>query len=160
MDQAYRPAGATADPGLDTQRLTAQRNIVLRSGSPHNYLRMVEHIVALRMGCGIDNLMIETDSGDPPLFDRGSLDLVEAPRPRGAGTRRARGHGPSRAGDHHGRPWRLCDPALAEQYQRKLRVDCAGTSPRRSAGSVSSSTSTVRTSATVPPRARMPRGGS
>lgn len=57
---------------------TAARNIVLRAGSPHNYLRMVEHIIALRLGLGIDNLLIETDSGDPPLFDRSSLDLVEA----------------------------------------------------------------------------------
>lgn len=57
---------------------TTQRNIVLCSGSPHNYMRMVEHIVALRNGLDIDNLMIRMDSGDPPLFDRGSLDLVEA----------------------------------------------------------------------------------
>ena len=53
-------------------------NIVLRSGSPHNYIRMVEHIIALKMGLSIDNLMIRIDSGDPPLFTRGSLDLVEA----------------------------------------------------------------------------------
>ena len=57
---------------------TSQRNIVLRSGSPHNYLRMVEHIVALRLGMGVDDVAVETDAGDPPLFDRGSLDLVEA----------------------------------------------------------------------------------
>ena len=53
-------------------------NIVLRAGDPHNYVRMVEHIIALRMGLDIDNLMIKIDSGDPPLFDRGSLDLIEA----------------------------------------------------------------------------------
>lgn len=53
-------------------------NIVLRSGPPQNYIRLVEHIIALRMGLGVDNLMIRIDSGDPPLFDRGSLDLVEA----------------------------------------------------------------------------------
>lgn len=53
-------------------------NIVLRSGSPHNYIRLVEHIIALRYGFGVDNLMIKIDSGDPPLFDRGNLDLVEA----------------------------------------------------------------------------------
>lgn len=53
-------------------------NIVLRSGSPHNYVRMVEHLVSLRMGLGIDNLMIKIDSGDPPLFEQGSLDVVEA----------------------------------------------------------------------------------
>lgn len=57
---------------------TTVRNIVLCSGSPHNYMRMVEHIVALKNGLGIDNVMIRMDSGDPPLFDRGSLDLVEA----------------------------------------------------------------------------------
>ncbi|MDD4736502.1 MAG: UDP-3-O-acyl-N-acetylglucosamine deacetylase [Kiritimatiellae bacterium] len=52
-------------------------NIVLRSGSPHNYVRMVEHIVALKLGLGIDSLMVSLDSGDPPLFSRGSMDLVE-----------------------------------------------------------------------------------
>lgn len=53
-------------------------NIVLRSGSPHNYIRMAEHMIALRMGLGIDNLLIKIDSGDPPLFDHGSLELVDA----------------------------------------------------------------------------------
>jgi len=53
-------------------------NIVLRSGSPHNYIRMTEHMISLRMGMGIDNLMIKIDSGDPPLFDHGSTELVEA----------------------------------------------------------------------------------
>ncbi|MBN1670719.1 MAG: UDP-3-O-acyl-N-acetylglucosamine deacetylase [Kiritimatiellae bacterium] len=57
---------------------TTVRNIVLRSGSPHNYVRMVEHIIALRLGMLLDNVVIRLDSGDPPLFDRGSLDLVEA----------------------------------------------------------------------------------
>ncbi len=57
---------------------TTARNIVLRSGSPHNYMRMVEHIIALRVGMGLDNVMISVDSGDPPLFNRSSLDLVEA----------------------------------------------------------------------------------
>jgi len=53
-------------------------NIVLRAGGPHNYVRMVEHIIALRMGLDVDNLMIHINSGDPPLFGRGSLDLIEA----------------------------------------------------------------------------------
>lgn len=56
---------------------TTQRNIVLCSGSPHNYMRMVEHIVALKAGLGLDDVVVRTDSGDPPLFDRGSMDLVE-----------------------------------------------------------------------------------
>jgi len=53
-------------------------NIVLRSGSPHNYIRMVEHMVALKVGLHLDHIMIQIDSGDPPIFDRGSLDLIEA----------------------------------------------------------------------------------
>lgn len=57
---------------------TTARNIVLCSGSPHNYMRMVEHIVAMRLGIGLDNVVIKVDSGDPPLFDRSSLDMVEA----------------------------------------------------------------------------------
>ncbi len=57
---------------------TTLRNLVLCSGSPHNYMRMVEHIVALKVGMGIDDLVIRMDSGDPPLFDVGSLALVEA----------------------------------------------------------------------------------
>jgi len=57
---------------------TVVRNIVLHSGSQHNYMRMVEHIVALKLGMGLDNVMIRMDSGDPPLFDRSSMDLVEA----------------------------------------------------------------------------------
>ncbi|MBT3192382.1 MAG: hypothetical protein HN341_07485 [Verrucomicrobia bacterium] len=55
---------------------TVVRNIVLCSGSPHNYMRMVEHIVALKY-LGLDNVLIRMDSGDPPLFDRSSMDLVE-----------------------------------------------------------------------------------
>ena len=53
-------------------------NIVMRSGGSHNYVRMVEHIVAMKMAMGIENVMIRIDSGDPPLFDRGSMDLVDA----------------------------------------------------------------------------------
>lgn len=57
---------------------TTVRNIVLCSGSPHNYMRMVEHIIALKDGLAVDNVLIKMDSGDPPLFDRSSMDLVEA----------------------------------------------------------------------------------
>ena len=57
---------------------TSARNIVLRAGPPHNYLRMGEHIVALRLGLGVDNVRLAIAGGDPPLFDRSSLDLVEA----------------------------------------------------------------------------------
>lgn len=57
---------------------TTVRNIVLACGSPHNYMRMVEHIVALRVGLGVDHVVIRMDSGDPPLFERSSMPLVEA----------------------------------------------------------------------------------
>ncbi len=62
---------------------TSARNIVLRAGSPHNYLRMVEHIIALRLGLGVDDVRLAIAGGDPPLFDRSSLDLVEAVRKAG-----------------------------------------------------------------------------
>ncbi len=67
------------DTKVDISNLwTSAQNLVLRSGSPHNYLRMVEHIVALKCGLGIDDMLIKVRSGDPPLFDQSSLPLVNA----------------------------------------------------------------------------------
>ena len=67
------------DTAVDIANLwTSARNLVLRSGSPHNYLRMVEHIIALKAGLGLDNVVLKTNSGDPPLFDDSSLPLVKA----------------------------------------------------------------------------------
>ena len=67
------------DTAVDIANLwTSARNLVLRSGSPHNYLRMVEHIVALKVGLGLDDIVISTNSGDPPLFNESSLPLVQA----------------------------------------------------------------------------------
>lgn len=57
---------------------TAQRSIVLRCGNEHNYVRMAEHIIAQRLGLGVDNMMVSIESGDPPLFDVGSMPIVEA----------------------------------------------------------------------------------
>lgn len=57
---------------------TSAQNLVLRSGSPHNYLRMVEHIIALKLGLGLDDVLLKVNSGDPPLFDQSSLPLVKA----------------------------------------------------------------------------------
>lgn len=72
------------DTAVDIANLwTSARNLVLRSGSPHNYLRMVEHIVALKGGLGLDDVVIKTNSGDPPLFDDSSLPLVKAVRSAG-----------------------------------------------------------------------------
>ncbi len=72
----YLPVGVAVNNVWTTGGVVS--NIVLRSGPPSNYIRMVEHIIALRLGMEIDNVLIEMDSGDPPLFERGSLDLVEA----------------------------------------------------------------------------------
>lgn len=67
------------DTFVDISNLwTSAQNLVLRSGSPHNYLRMVEHIIALKTGLGIDDVLIKVRSGDPPLFDQSSTPLVEA----------------------------------------------------------------------------------
>ena len=67
------------DTKVDIANLwTSAQNLVLRSGSEHNYLRMVEHIVALKCGLGVDNVLLKVNSGDPPLFDQSSLPLVKA----------------------------------------------------------------------------------
>ena len=67
------------DTKVDIANLwTSAQNLVLRSGSAHNYLRMVEHIIALKCGLGVDNVLLRVNSGDPPLFDQSSLPLVEA----------------------------------------------------------------------------------
>ena len=67
------------DTKVDIANLwTSARNLVLRSGSPHNYLRMVEHIVALKVGLGIDDVLLKVNSGDPPLFEPSSLPLIKA----------------------------------------------------------------------------------
>ena len=72
------------DTSVDIANLwTSARNLVLRSGSPHNYLRMVEHIVALKAGLGLDNVVLKTNSGDPPLFDDSSSPMVDAVRRAG-----------------------------------------------------------------------------
>ena len=56
---------------------TASRSIVLRSGGPHNYVRMTEHIIAQRLGLFLDGVRIQMGKGDPPLFDVGSMPIVE-----------------------------------------------------------------------------------
>ena len=80
FDRADRPEDLPTRVSVRNVWTTGQivSNIVLRSGDPHNYCRMVEHIIALMPGLGLDRLTVKIDSGDPPLFERGSLDLVEA----------------------------------------------------------------------------------
>ena len=80
LDRTDLPGSLPIRVGISNVWTTGQivSNIVLRSGNPHNYVRMVEHIISLRMGMGVDNVMIKVDSGDPPLFERGSLDLIDA----------------------------------------------------------------------------------
>ena len=67
------------DTKVDIANLwTSAQNLVLRSGSPHNYLRMVEHIIALKAGLGLDDVVLKVNSGDPPLFDESSTPLIGA----------------------------------------------------------------------------------
>ena len=54
------------------------RNIVIDETNNSNYVRLIEHIIALKAGIDIDSLMICVDSNDPPLFEAGSRDLIAA----------------------------------------------------------------------------------
>ena len=116
------------DTRVDIANLwTSAQNLVLRSGSAHNYLRMVEHIIALKCGLGVDNVLLKVNSGDPPLFDQSSHPLVHAMQTAGivetaepatyVTVREPIAFGGSR-GD-----FLLFLPA--ENGERKLRIDCA-----------------------------------
>ncbi len=105
---------------------TVLRNIVLCSGSPHNYMRMVEHIIALKY-LGLDNVVIRMDFGDPPLFDRSSMDLVEAIEQAGIVTQHEPAicvtvKEPVTVVDQNG-GFLTLEPAAAGN--RRLTVDCA-----------------------------------
>lgn len=116
------------DTFVDISNLwTSAQNLVLRSGSPHNYLRMVEHIIALKTGLGLDDVLLKVNSGDPPLFDQSSLPLVEAVEQAGVidcpGTA---GYVTVKEPVAFGGPrgdFLLFLPA--ERGARKLRIDCA-----------------------------------
>lgn len=106
---------------------TSAQNLVLRSGSPHNYLRMVEHIIALKAGLGLDDVLLKVKSGDPPLFDDSSSPLVDAVE--AAGITESGGDAtfvtvrePVAFGGKRG-DFLLFLPA--ENGERNLRVDCA-----------------------------------
>ena len=116
------------DTRVDIANLwTSAQNLVLRSGSPHNYLRMVEHIVALKAGLGVDDVLLKVNSGDPPLFDQSSLPLIKAMEHAGI----VRGEGeatyltvkePVAFGGSRG-DFLLFFPA--RDGERNLRIDCA-----------------------------------
>ena len=106
---------------------TSAQNLVLRSGSPHNYLRMVEHIIALKCGLGVDDVLIKVNSGDPPLFDQSSLPLVKAMENAGLVERSEDAtyvtvKEPVGFGGKRG-DFLLFFPA--EKGSRNLRIDCA-----------------------------------
>ena len=119
---------AQLDTAVDIANLwTSAQNLVLRSGSPHNYLRMVEHIVALKTGLGVDDVLLKTDSGDPPLFDQSSLPLVKAMEhakvvETGAEATHVTVREPVAFGGKRG-DFLLFLPA--EDGERNLRIDCA-----------------------------------
>ena len=56
LDRADLPNSLPIRVGIANVWTTGQivSNIVLRSGNPHNYVRMVEHLICLRMGMGVD----------------------------------------------------------------------------------------------------------
>ncbi|MCK5803911.1 MAG: UDP-3-O-acyl-N-acetylglucosamine deacetylase [Lentisphaeria bacterium] len=105
-----------------------KRSIVLRSGSAHNYLRMIEHIIALRLGIGLDDAMVRVHGGDPPLFNAGSAPIIDAIRQVGLVTN------PDRPLTY----WTVKEPVTLmgpsgsflhvsppEEGNRKLSIDCA-----------------------------------
>ncbi len=105
---------------------TSAQNLVLRSGSEHNYLRMVEHIIALKNGLGLDDVVLKVNSGDPPLFDQSSLPLVKAVEhgkivPREAPATFVTVKEPVAFGGRRG-DFLLFFPA--EQGETNLRIDC------------------------------------
>ena len=116
------------DTKVDISNLwTSAQNLVLRSGSEHNYLRMVEHIIALKCGLGVDDIVLKVRSGDPPLFDQSSLPLVKAienarivESPESASYVTVRE--PVAFGGKRG-DFLLFLPA--ENGERRLRIDCA-----------------------------------
>lgn len=116
------------DTQIDIGNLwTSARNLVMRSGSPHNYLRMVEHIVALKLGLGLDDVLLKVNSGDPPLFDQSSYPLVEAVERAGIVTKEEKASfvtvkEPVAFGGSRG-DFLLFLPA--ENGDRRLRIDCA-----------------------------------
>ena len=116
------------DTGVDIANLwTSAQNLVLRSGSPHNYLRMVEHIVALKLGLQVDDVLVKVNSGDPPLFEQSSLPLVKAmEHAKIVSTGKAAScvtvREPVAFGGRRG-DFLLFLPAAAGE--RRLRIDCA-----------------------------------
>ena len=116
------------DTAVDIANLwTSAQNLVLRSGSPHNYLRMVEHIIALKTGLGVDDVLLKVESGDPPLFERSSLPLVEAVEKAGVvetadDATYVTVKEPVAFGGRRG-DFLLFLPA--EDGERRLRIDCA-----------------------------------
>ena len=122
------------DTEVDVSNLwSSAQNLVLRSGSNRNYLRMVEHIIALKCGLGIDDCLLKVRSGDPPLFDDSSLPLVKTVEKAGIELEKEVGVGglkvdyvtvkePVAFGGKRG-DFLLFLPA--KEGERNLRIDCA-----------------------------------
>lgn len=52
-------------------------NIILGNNWNNDFIKLTEHIISLKVGLNIDNLIIEFDSEDPPLFENGSQEIFE-----------------------------------------------------------------------------------
>jgi len=58
------------------------RNTTIQEG--HTKINLVEHVLSALHGCGIDNVMIELDAGEPPIMDGSAkpfVDLILAGEP-------------------------------------------------------------------------------
>jgi UDP-3-O-acyl-N-acetylglucosamine deacetylase len=71
--------GAAAIPVALSSVRSASRALLLGAGEGDaNCMGMAEHIIAHRLGLCLSNLTVEAASYDPPLFNVGSMEIVEA----------------------------------------------------------------------------------
>ncbi len=72
-------SGAEAIPVALASVRSASRALLLGTGEgDDNCVGMAEHIIAHRLGLCLSNLTVEAASYDPPLFDVGSMEIVES----------------------------------------------------------------------------------
>lgn len=70
-------------PVLASAVCNSNRNIELNAQNADNNVRMSEHIICHRLGLEVDNVIVRMPSEDPPLFDLGSIPIVDAIRNAG-----------------------------------------------------------------------------
>jgi UDP-3-O-[3-hydroxymyristoyl] N-acetylglucosamine deacetylase/3-hydroxyacyl-[acyl-carrier-protein] dehydratase len=73
--------GAPETPALADRAIHAERRTQLGDGE--GALHTVEHVLAAIVGAGVDDIIIEMDSSEPPIFDGSARPFLEAIRAAG-----------------------------------------------------------------------------